>query len=354
METKRQINIEVLRVFSMLLIILGHYFIFGLDCRLSQSGYDICTFEGCVNYFTLEPLFILCCIGTNVFVMISGYFLSAKEELRWKGILKTWIQTFFYTMVIGGIFFYINRSFSLSYLAISFMPVHCLSYWFVTSYVGLLLISPFLAMISNRLNRRQYLILLCVGFIMCFQFLYGDIYAGGHHIGWFIYLFFVAGYIKKFSVPLFVIKHRWVISGSIIFLLFLIATLVNAYSFYKTGLSFKLRGSNNHGMAFFLSVAIFVIFVFSDYKGKIPRVLSKLSPYCFGVYLIHMNPFYFRDMWSMIIPNTYNFPIVFHALITCIVIFILCSVIDMLRQKVFDVLCINDFISKMCSKFPQL
>ena len=286
--------------------------------------------------------------------MISGYFLSAKEELRWKGILKTWVQTFFYTIVIGSTFSYLNKSFSLSHLTISFLPVHSLAYWFVTSYVGLLLIAPFLAMISNRLNKRQYLILLCVGFVMCFQFLYGDIYAGGHHIGWFIYLFFVAGYIRKFSVPLFIIKYRWAISGSILFILFFMVTIVNAYFFYKTGQSFKLRGSNNHGMVFFLSVAIFVIFAFSNFKGRLPRIISKLSPCCFGVYLIHMNPFCFREMWSIIIPDTYNFPIVFHALITCIIIFIICSMIDMLRNKVFDILCINDFIFKKCSKLPQL
>ena len=351
----RQTNIEVLRVLAMLLIIIDHYIVFGLNGCLSQEGNDVSIMLKWVNYFTLEPLFILSCVGTNVFVMISGYFLSLNESIRWRGILKTWIQTLFYIIVLWSIMpFILNVSFQENIKNITILPVYSSAYWFVTSYIGLLFVAPFLAMISNKLNKRQYLLLLSVGFIMCSQFLYGDIYAGGHHIGWFIYLFFVAGYIRKFSIPQYLIKHRWNVFLGILFFLFLIVTLVNAYSFYKTGHRFKLRGSNNHGMVFFLSVAIFVGFVYLKKEGRVLNIIAKISPYSFGVYLIHMNPFCYREMWSTIVPQTYHIPIVIHALITSVVIYIVCSMIDMIRLHLFEFLRINYYISKVSSKLPQL
>lgn len=75
---KRNLQIEYLRVLSMLMIVFHHYFIYGVAERLSQDiwFYDLAEFLGSFGK-----------MGVILFVLISGYF-AKPGPLKWKKLLE--------------------------------------------------------------------------------------------------------------------------------------------------------------------------------------------------------------------------------------------------------------------------
>lgn len=64
----RQSNFELLRIFAMLLIILFHY--------VYNGGFNLETSEFCLNKCVLRTLGFGGKLGVELFVLITGYFLS--------------------------------------------------------------------------------------------------------------------------------------------------------------------------------------------------------------------------------------------------------------------------------------
>mgnify|MGYP002479794872 CR=1 FL=1 len=336
----------------MFLIIVGHYIYWGMKNLSSYGSYDITQLSGGGTYFTMEPLWIISCIGVNCFVMITGYFICDKPRFRWKGILRTWTETAFYILLIGGL----TRLYRPDIVSLKDIAIYLFNngYWFVTCYIGLLAVAPLLSLIVTRLNKRDYLLVLLVLFIMNFQYLYGRTFAGDHSLGWFTFLFMVAGYIRRFPLPNFWMKHKGFTVLLIWGALFILASCYNLIKWKMMHAKFELVSSANDGMMFFLSVAVFVFFAYTKMEGKCAKMIAKIAPYMFGIYLIHMNPFCFKQMWMLIIPDHYTMPIIVHCMLWCIAILIGCAIIDFIRTLLFNFCRIPKFIEWLASKLPNL
>lgn len=328
---KRQNNVEILRVLSMFLIIVSHYIYHGLKNSPNHINYDITTVMGEANYVTMEFLWIISCISVNCYVMITGYFLIKEVQFRWKGILRTWMQTMFYSILFLLLFVLIGGSIQKGDILKSLFPIYFREYWFVTLYIGLLLVAPFLSRLAISLNKRQYQIMLVVLFIINFQFLYGRIYSGFSSIVWFSFLFLTSGYIRIFGV-----SKKWKkYSGRLVIVLwlflFIMATLINVIRHSQ----FELISSAYDGPIFFLSLVIFVFFLQKDCRGKMFNAIVMVAPYTFGVYLIHENPFLRDVLWDVLIPDFYGIPIILHCILVSIFVFIICICVDSLRSGIF-------------------
>lgn len=313
---------------------------------------------GGVNYACMEPLWVFASIGVDCFVMITGYFMIDRTDMRWNGILKTWVQTLFYTigiMLIAVIFG--HQTLDKASLLASVFPMHQSSYWFVTHYIALLFLAPFFARLANALSKRLYQWLLIVLFVMTFSLLYGTIYLQNMHLGLMTFLFFVAGYIRKYSVPEWWKKH----AGSLVFLiwgvLIIMATAINIMRCMKCGKwNFELLATENNGPVFFLAVTVFVWFVErKPWSGKLPKLVGSLGAYTFGIYLIHQN-FYVNDPFWTYAASKYNmgYPMILHALFWTLLVFISCACIDYLRAILFSHGGINRGIQNIASKLPKL
>lgn len=65
MEKQRNIQIEIVRIIAMFMIVLGHAFTHGNATESIQTGGYLAT---AIKTFSVP--------GTDIFVLISGYFLS--------------------------------------------------------------------------------------------------------------------------------------------------------------------------------------------------------------------------------------------------------------------------------------
>lgn len=341
----RSANIELLRVLCMFLIVVIHYISHGLGKYEFYTKFDMYSVDGLLRYISLEPLWIFALTAVNCYVMITGYFLIERRNLRWKGIIRTIVQTQFYSVVIFLLFALVNDEFSLGAFTRVLIPIHSDYYWFVTSYIGLLFIAPFLSILASNLSKRHYQYLLLILFVLNFEFLYGAVYSNQRSLLWFSYLYLIAGYLKLYGTPDFIIKNKGLILISIWVFLTFFASIYNSL----TWPIFKFKGSDYNGPIFLLSLAIFIYFVNTNFKRD--YLLPKLAPYTFGVYLIHDNPLIRKVLWEEVISDSISLPIIVHCLLVCVNIFIACVLIDFIRGLIFRTLRFDEIVDliKKCN-----
>ena len=183
----------------MLLIVVQHYVVWGIkQSDLAKfhinSAYDLC------DYISMEALYLLSCIGVNCFIMITGYFLIDRFEYRWKSLIGLWSTTAFYSIILYAISIGFGTEFNKFNFIGCFLPVWSDQYWFITKYIGLMLLAPFLSILATNINKTSYRVLLFILFCMSFMVPYGNIYAGGKSIMWMSFVYLTAGYLRLFGI----------------------------------------------------------------------------------------------------------------------------------------------------------
>lgn len=345
MENKRQLNIEVLRVLSMFLVVTGHYVYWGLKVRPEYNPMLINSVMDWINYLSMEAIYIFSCIGVNVFVMISGYFLIDRYKFRWKSLVNLWLTTVFYSLSLYLIFDVHPTMFFGG--AILLLPIYNQTYWFVTIYFGLMLIAPYLSKLASTLTKKQYQLMLLLLFIINFEFPYGMIYGGDHSLMWFVFLYLSAGYIKLYGVHNFLNKHSGLLS------VVMLVGLVASVAIYCEVIDFyAFRSNRNNGLMYILSLLVFISFVNKSINNKAAQIVAKCSPYLFAIYLIHQHPTIMESMWQWLIPEIIPIPFALHCIIVCFSVCIACIVIDVIRALIFKVIKI-DKIGEITSLLPQ-
>lgn len=290
---KRQANFELLRIVAMYMVVVMHYLSNSIETVPtggSVQGMD-------VVYAALESL---CIVAVNVYVLISGYFLSTSA-FSWKRVLKVIGQTLFYTVLIppvlalfGAISF--SEVFNIYHIWNSIFPVQSGHYWFVTAYVVLMLFAPALNAAIGKLEQKQLLQVLgalllffCIGKTLSPLQFATDRY--GYDFGWFMVLYLTGGYIRRFGIGFFKNARRgWAVylgSAAIIAAAELVLTFLCKKG---VGLTYYWSVPFHYNFLFCFTGALGLFFAFSHMhikEGKAADVIRFVSPAVFGVYLIH-------------------------------------------------------------------
>ena len=344
---KRDRNFEVLRTVAMFFIVVYHCLTHGVG---NGYGFSVNSPVSFANLLFSDFLLVFSSISVNLYVMISGYFL-VDLNFKLSRVVRTWMHAFFYSGVITILMIALQIvPFDWANLCKSLLPISTDAYWFVTQYLGLLLLSPFLALIARQISYRQYLFLLIGGAFICLSiipdFPMGKRYyvAHGNSVWSFAYLFLVAGFIKHHIKRLAISK---LLSAIILVSLLLFACEVLLG--YQNGLLF-LFWLNYNGLPFLLSVLVFLLIRQTTVpENRSWNVLVSFAPYSFGVYLIHDHLLVRDWLWATVslssICDTLVFPLVVLGL--CIGIFVICALIDVVRKRLFTLSKIDDLIVKV-------
>lgn len=350
--TKRILSLEVLRVVSMLMIIWMH--------MISYSNIYSSTSSLQPIYFTKEIIHSICLVAVNCYILISGYF-CIKSEFKIKKLLYIVFETLFYSVVIYLMFLLSGKiTFSFKDLFFNFLPTLTRQYWFVTTYVGVYILSPFIKKISQLLDQKTHFSLLLILFLLLvvyynFFFFCDNLnFGGATGIVWFTFLFFVGTYIYKYYKPDYKYKNKIKTFLLIQFISFIVK--IGFLLIYKcTNNILFLKGSNifnsvyNSIFCFLSSISFFLIFLNINIKegGFMKKIIIFLSSSSFGVYLIHENR-YIRDyIWNLKIFNYQNNLLLFiiYSILFPIIIYAIFMLIDKIRLIVFD-FTFNKFINK--------
>lgn len=203
---KRDSNLELCRIISMIIIILNHVVSLGdvVDGATFTKNTAISLF------FLLGGKF-----GTNVFVILGLSFLVDQKQFKSQRVARIWMQTLFYSVFLN-LFDMIVFSSQISpgVWIKSFLPIMGRSYWFASSYIILLLLVPLLSKVYKKLNVGLYQILTATLIFSALPTLTfnGRLFGNSPVVlfafklimfgpVWFSYLYFVIRYIKTHWKP---------------------------------------------------------------------------------------------------------------------------------------------------------
>ena len=243
---------------------------------------------------------------------------------------------------------------------VGFIPIRSGAYWFVTDYLGLILVAPFLGKAAKALSYRQYIRLLAVIILVGTNFIggypLGDSMGGnmGYSLIWFVCLFMIGAFIRLHGnkIPSYNYLKFYLITGGFVFIYFVIR------QFIKMGFSFEgLKYEDLHYNSF-PAILAFLLFIWFKCKkiqnNNLTSFLVKIAPYTFGVYLIHNNRFVSSHLWNAIPNNIHNsYYTFFAAFAICVTIFILCIIIDYVRDKLFKISGAHNFILLLSNQFDN-
>ena len=343
---KREPNFEVMRTVAMFFIVVYHCLTHGIG---DDYGFSVSNPATLSNLLFSDFLLVFSSIAVNLYVMVSGYFL-VDLNFKMSRIVRTWTYACFYSCVIMILFMSLQIvPFSIVALGKSFFPISTDAYWFVTQYIGLLILSPFLAILVRQLSHKQYLWLLTGGAFICLALIPDFPLAKRFHVAhgnsvWsFAYLFLVAGYIKHYQKR---IPMGWLLSAALIVTLLTMGCEI--FFGYRND-SIHLFWFNYNGIPFVLSVIVFLIIrQMQISESGIWKILVKLAPYTFGVYLIHDQLMMRGWLWNTAsltsVSDHWTYPFIVVGL--CCLIFIVAAFIEAIRKKLFTLLRIDHFISK--------
>lgn len=341
---KRERNFEAMRTIAMFLIVIYHCLTHGVGVKYSFSPFHSTSF---VNLLFSDFLLVISSIAVNLYVLVSGYFLV---DLNFKPsrIMRTWLVTCFYSFMITMLLMSFSViPFNMVNLGKSLFPMSTDAYWFVTQYIGLLLLSPFLSLLVKQLSYKSYIALLLVGAFLCLSlsvdFPLGKRFhvAHGNSLWSFSYLFIVAGFIK-YHLKRIEMKTIWIAVTLVV-----IVTLGVELWCGCQGSGFVLFWLNYNSLPFVLSLLVFVLFK----QIQIPQsfvwnMAIRFAPYVFGVYLIHDHLFIREWFWDRIDVichcEHWIFPLVIIG--TCLLIFLGCSFVEFGRKKLFSLLRIDKWM----------
>lgn len=360
-KSKRELNIELLRILSMFFIVCNHFLGFGL----SLQDYDTSD----PNRFLLWFLRGICYTGTNLFILISAYF-QCSGHFKSKSILLIICQVLFYSIVIYVLAVLLGLTeFSYKGFVVSVFPVMTSSYWFVTCYVGLYILAPFINKLISALTKFQHktlIIILFIFFSVIPNLLYNSSWlnwGGSTGIVWFVFLYLVAAYIRHY-IDVAKINSRAILSLLVVFMFLpLLSKIIIAHvTILLTGnvVGSSLFFMNNSIIIFPLSVLLLLGFMKINISSKwATKLITFFASSIFSVYLISEHSCLREVLWiyctNLVLNKSLLIPI--YVICISIVIMLICVLIDQFRKLVFTLSAktgvpqiIDSFISRYTNK----
>lgn len=338
----RNSNLEILRIISMILIVAHHYAVHGfttIEMTYSFNRYI-------VGFLSLGGK-----LGVACFVLISGYFMVYSKFTLYK-LIKLVAQTWFYSVGIGLLFLFILtpvEPIGLTSIIKMMLPIGYSKYWFMTDYIILMLISPILNLTISKMSKKSHRNLL-IGAMILWSIMpkfTAASYGYGDELGWVILLYFFAAYIRKYTNLEKNNAHKHLIVAIASYSMVIISNILLIYLGHVTGIDIFTEHSTNFSSLnspFILVTAVELLIGFIKLKPHYNKGINKLAGATLGVYLIHDNGMFRPYLWRIILknPEMYSSNVLFvHALVSIVLVYIVCSCIDLIRQCTFEKLFLN-------------
>ncbi len=348
-DNTRQSNFELMRIISMIMIILWH------SLAWTDRGNVLINCSRDSLKVIFEFIMFIIVVHVNSYVLVSGYFQS-KNKFKMSKLLKTVNMVWFYRIVLMIFMIVINiwHPTNIEIFRNSF-PINLDFYWFFNVYALLYCISPFLNGYIEKSSKKDLKKLIIVLFLLFSILPYITGMKAFDNNGFtlynFVLLYFIGAYLRKYPV------RDWYIFKNVsknLFQIICISVFIGCalFNFLLTrfGASilsysniFNEIGSNlnrfppiySNPFVIIQTIAYFCFFGTLNFKS---RIINKLSSLTFGVYLLHdhYQLKHYIYIWTKINNGpieSYKFiPFLF---IMVLLIYIVCSIIEWLRQILF-------------------
>lgn len=336
---ERNVSLDALRGVVMFWIVLSHVMLHGKVVE------NIEPFT--INYYLSYTIYAFIYVHVNCFVLISGYFLSAKE-FKYKQIFSLWKKMLFWSFFILVFLIAIGVvPFSLKTIIKALLPFTQERYWFMTTYLLMYCLMPFLNAAISAMSKKEYQIALGLFFsvyiILQNLFFWREFtLVNSHSPLFFAFLYLVGGYLRKYPIEK---KVPW-------FRIYVACCMLTVISrFVLSYITMKMFGTM-YGETIFYSYnsitmvigSICLFMTFQNMKMSRESFLGKIalwvSPLTLGVYLIHEQPEMRMWLWSVLKPYQFansSFLVLIVVLVgQAILVFGLCCLLEKIRMIVTE------------------
>lgn len=345
----RQSNFELMRIISMFMILVWHIFLYGVNMDTAAPNIKLM-----FDFFRAIMV-----VHVNSFILVSGYFL-VNSSFKMSKLLKINDSVVFYKIVIYLIFAYLGLA-SVDSISIlrNFFPLDLENYWFIRIYMIMYIFSPFYNIFLNSISKsvhKKIIIIMFFLFSLISTFTNQEAVMDytvsyGYSIVSFTFLYFIGAYFRKYPIDETYLgkKYSSNFKQLIFVILFFVCALFN-YSIHITSIQFLSHkgfleyignilfisfNQYDNPIVLFQSICYFMIFYYFNFSNKI---INNISKTVFGIYLIHENLFIRRNMYGL-----FNFPelstskrVFVQIFFSAVIIFVLCFIIDYIRQIIFN------------------
>ncbi len=341
---KRNANMDLLRIISMMMVTTLH----ALDkSGLLQSFTGDVSANGVVAWI-MESLSIG---AVNIFMLISGYFLI-DSEFRIKRLLEIVFQTFFYAFIPYAIFYVAGlipaEEKDFYHFLNSFLPVHMNTYWFITAYIVLYMLSPIISSGVKALTKKRFVtVLLCLLIYECFFKSILPIRlttdTQGYGFLWYLIVFLIGAGFKLFGTGHADSAAKgWILyfcgAATVLFSTVTIGMFIKHTG--RLGGLEKLFLEYNHVFVLMTALGIFTAFIhMKPMNEKAGRVVCAISPMALGVYLLQESPV-IRFEWQKWfgLPDIMGLPaplFVLRVLAAVLGMYVIGTAVDYIRRLLF-------------------
>lgn len=269
MKIERNSSFELLRIILIFLILIehGNLWFIGACHQNEMTRLAQCIIESI-------------CIGSvNAFVLISGWFGIQKGVKKIGNII---FILFFTTLPI------LITALSLGYISINSLKsleniykyvLGGNGYWFIVAYIGLAVISPILNSAVDIVpkNLLRNILIISYVLILIYDFVFHTSIMGiegGYTVGWFGFLYLLAAYMRRYSIP--ILKQKPITA-------IICCIVLQSFLFFEGYIG--LRYIN----PLILVEAICIIYIFRRYTFY-NKIINFVAGGCLLSYLLHMQP----------------------------------------------------------------
>lgn len=350
----REANMELLRIVAMLMVITLHCV--GRGLLLSNSVISN------VNLLLIQFLDSFSLTANSLFILLTGYYYIGKK-FNLRKILSLWGKTLFYCILIFTIYSILNLK--TNFLN-SFFPVFSGAYWFITSYIALYFIMPFLNIAINKFSQKQckFLIIFLVILMGVIRIIFNPADLFNSTFMHMIVIYIIGAYIKKYVKieP----NKQYFIKYVLVAIIFTVAITIlnvlvhiipktldvwiiiaNILSYFRNFINIILV---------YMAILLFMKFKTINIKSnKLSKLILYISPSVFSIYIIHDNV-HLRDMiWQKFsfINLANSWLMIPYIILAILIVFTVCLAIDLIRRGIYTGLKKIKIINKGIQKINE-
>lgn len=329
-KTPRASNLELLRIFCMLLIIGDH---------LTGQG-------GIADYSRWSSSFAFCLIGCgsriacSIFVLIGGWFLC-EQPFRTRRPLSLWLSLWLYTVPVTLLCAAGGLPVSFGTLRWAVFPASTRQLWFISDYLVLLVCTPLLNRVLHGLSRPAHrgLLLVLALPLIGYPTLFGEDGAVSDLAWMFLYEYLLVAYLRRYPDNRLsrLLRHRGValLLGLGLPLLNTAARAWLEWQGATDGKAFQYVAYYRTGLGALpnLLAALALLALFRSLPLGSHRWINTLAGTTLGVYILHQVPAFRDFLWNGVFQAQAHHGSVGYALFVIAVTFAGCAAVDLVRTR---------------------
>lgn len=291
---KRESGIELLRLISMFMIVISHVLmsLCYVSAYVSDTSYVLPIYNTSFDIRILTLVFIrhFGNLGTTVFFICSAWFLIDKEKVDKKKWLRLLLDNWVISVLIFLSVLIVNQGEIVMNPVYCFLPFLYGNNWFISCYLILLVIAPFLNMIIRAISKKTLFrlsIFMSATMVLMGYVLLRDFFASPLVV-WFV-VYFVIAYIKLYKQE-FASRTITGIGLFLAGLIGLLGTILASEALAKAADAPRIAvldyNIDCNPFIIVMAFGLFTLFRKCHFKNQVINYLASLTLF---VYLIHEN-----------------------------------------------------------------